>query len=109
MATYNADAIQAAIDQDPAIGKAEAEAIHALLRGRTGGRSKAAPFGDAVHTCGGPSWGRLTAGCPRCDELRAGAAPKQGWGRSSRFDGYSTEKHSCQASNCAPICTWGDW
>jgi len=35
MATYNADAIQAAIDRDPAIGKAEAKAIHALLRGHT--------------------------------------------------------------------------
>lgn len=27
------------------------------------------------HTCGGPKFGRLTAGCPRCDELRAGAEP----------------------------------
>jgi hypothetical protein len=105
MATYNADAIQAAIDRDPAIGKAEAKAIHALLRGRT----KAEPEAEAVHTCGGPVFGRLTGGCHRCDELRAGAAPKQGWGRSSRFDGYATEKHSCQESNCAPICTWGDW
>jgi hypothetical protein len=76
---YNADAIQEAIDRDPAIGPAEAKAIHALLRGRTRGRSKAAPeaapFGEAVHTCGGPNFGRLapvTAGCPRCDELRAG-------------------------------------
>ena len=32
---YNADAIQEAIDRDPAIGPAEAKAIHALLRGRT--------------------------------------------------------------------------
>lgn len=31
------------------------------------------------HTCGGPAWGRLTAGCLRCDELRAGAAPVR-WG-----------------------------
>ena len=107
MATYNADAIQAVIDRDPAIGEAEAKAIHALLRGRT----RAAPEVEveAVHTCGGPVFGRLTGGCPRCDELRAGAAPKQGWGRSSRFDGYATEKHSCQESNCAPICTFGDW
>ena len=109
MATYNAEAIQAAIDRDPAIGKAEAKAIHALLRGRT----KAEPEVEveAVHTCGGPVFGRLAerGGCPRCDELRAGAAPRQGWGRSSRYDGYATEPHSCQESNCAPICTWGDW
>jgi len=109
MATYNADAIQAAIDRDPAIGKAEAKAIHALLRGRT--RAEPEVEVEAVHTCGGPVFGRLAerGTCPRCDELRAGAAPKQGWGRSSRYDGYATEKHSCQESNCAPICTWGDW
>ena len=105
---YNADAIQAAIDRDPAIGTAEAKAIHALLRGRI----KVEPEieVEAVHTCGGPVFGRLTGGCPRCDELRAGAAPKQGWGRpKSRFDGYSTKPHSCQESNCAPICVHGDW
>ena len=27
------------------------------------------------HTCGGPVFGKRTAGCPRCDELSAGAAP----------------------------------
>ena len=32
------------------------------------------------HTCGGPSFGRLTAGCPRCDDLQAGADPVS-WGR----------------------------
>jgi len=32
------------------------------------------------HTCGGPSFGRKTPGCPRCDELIAGAAPvQQAW------------------------------
>ena len=25
------------------------------------------------HTCGGPKFGRKTPGCPRCDELLAGA------------------------------------
>jgi hypothetical protein len=107
MATYNVAAIQAAIDRDPAIGPAEAKAIHALLRGRT----RPEPEAEAVHTCGGPVFGRLAerGTCPRCDELRAGAAPKKGWGRSSRYDGYSTEPHSCRESNCAPICTYGDW
>ena len=113
MATYNAAAIQAAIDRDPAIGAAEARAIHALLRGRS--KAKPAPEVevDPVHTCGGPVFGRLTGGCPRCDELRAGAAPKKGWGRSSRYNGgYSSKKlalHSCKESNCGPICTWGEW
>ena len=27
------------------------------------------------HTCGGPTFGRKTPGCPRCDELLSGAAP----------------------------------
>ncbi|MGW4784923.1 hypothetical protein [Streptomyces sp. NPDC004230] len=27
------------------------------------------------HTCGGPKYGRLAAGCPRCDELLGGAKP----------------------------------
>ena len=60
MATYNADAIQAAIDRDPAIGPAEAKAIHALLRGRTKAKPEvAAPEVEVVHTCGGPVFGRL--------------------------------------------------
>jgi|TARA_Y100000310_G_scaffold252156_1_gene258838 hypothetical protein len=37
---------------------------------------------ETVHTCGGPIWGRLTDGCPRCDDLKAGAKPKRGWGYS---------------------------
>jgi len=34
------------------------------------------------HTCNGgngPAFGRKTVGCPRCDELLAGAAPRVGW------------------------------
>jgi len=42
-----------------------------------------APINDeAVHTCGGPIFGRLTDGCPRCDQLKGGAKPKRGWGYS---------------------------
>lgn len=37
------------------------------------------------HTCGGPAWGRLTDGCPRCEELRSGApARRQTWRESYR-------------------------
>jgi len=108
MATYNTEAIQAAIDRDPAIGKAEARAIHALLRGRT----KAEPEVEVevVHTCGGPVFGRLAEhGCGRCDELRDGAAPRQGWNRRSRYDGVATAAHNCSESNCAIVCTFGDF
>jgi hypothetical protein len=46
-------------------------------------RPTEAPDGSATeaparHTCNdgrGPAWGRKTPGCPRCDELAAGAEP----------------------------------
>lgn len=28
----------------------------------------------------GPNFGRRVAGCPRCEELHAGAQPVRGWG-----------------------------
>jgi hypothetical protein len=31
------------------------------------------------HTCGGPSWGRLTPGCGACGQLKRGRAPRRGW------------------------------
>jgi hypothetical protein len=34
MATYNAQAVQAAIDRDKTISKQEGQLIHALLKGR---------------------------------------------------------------------------
>lgn len=37
------------------------------------------------HTCGGPVFGRLTEGCARCAELRAGAQPVR-WLNTSRQD-----------------------
>jgi len=65
------------------------------------------------HTCGGPSFGRLTPGCPRCDELKAGAAPVR-WSASRRRDddarhAADVRSHNCQASGCGPVCTFGDW
>lgn len=38
------------------------------------------------HTCNdgqGPHFGKKTPGCPRCDELSTGAAPRSGWGMSA--------------------------
>lgn len=34
---------------------------------------------DPAHTCGGPAFGRLTAGCPSCDQLKAGRPAKSGY------------------------------
>lgn len=78
------------------------------------------------HTCGGPAFGRLTAGCPRCDELAAGSAPRQWSGMARRTRcacGQLTEpgeftnlcrscqirKHDCTARGCGPVCTAFDW
>ncbi len=68
------------------------------------------------HTCGGPVFGRKTAGCPRCDELLAGAAPVV-WA-PSRADQdrqrcreitahFSSHKH--KSGGCGPVCTFGEW
>jgi hypothetical protein len=70
------------------------------------------------HTCNdgrGPAWGRRTAGCPRCDELTAGAEPIR-WapGRAERDRQRTAEIHAHFASErhrreCQPVCTYGDW
>lgn len=54
--------------------------------------------------------------CPRCDELRAGAPARQGYGlsrsqkatREAQFRA-SLKAHDCKKSNCSYICTFGDW
>lgn len=75
------------------------------------------------HTCGGPAFGRLTQGCPRCDELAAGAAPVT-WKNSARErarrdaeDAAYRREHFASARHknpshrdwCGPVCTFGDW
>jgi hypothetical protein len=75
----------------------------------------------AKHTCGGPVFGTLTAGCPRCDELAAGASPRQqAWRLPGRFSGpvtdaeraadvrmhYTSERH--RSGRCGIVCTYGD-
>ena len=42
------------------------------------------------HTCGGPVFGRRTAGCPRCEELACGAQPV----RFGGGDAPKTTKHT---------------
>ena len=64
------------------------------------------------HTCDGPAFGRLTPGCPRCDELRAGAKPVL-WvsGNLADLFRYRAERkrHDCKKAGCGPVCTFGDW
>jgi hypothetical protein len=80
----------------------------------------------ARHTCGGPSFGRLTPGCPRCDELVGGAPARQWTGMARRTRcacGQLTEpgeftnlcrscqiaRHDCAERHCGPVCTAFDW
>ena len=63
------------------------------------------------HSCGGPIFGRKTAGCPRCDELIGGAKPVV-WNFSRRYSDAMRVREiraqSCAASRCG-VCTFGDW
>jgi hypothetical protein len=68
------------------------------------------------HTCNdgyGPYFGRKTSGCPRCDELIAGDAPRR-WAKDDRKAEYARflrrlNAHDCNLSNCGPVCTAFDW
>lgn len=69
------------------------------------------------HTCGGPVFGKKTPGCPRCDQLLAGAEPVQ-WAKRS-WHGGAEQSRSIAAhfarggphvrGECGPVCTFGDW
>lgn len=62
------------------------------------------------HTCGGVKFGRKkTPGCPRCDELIAGAPPVK---RPLSQDAQRVAEiraHDCKKSGCGPVCTFGDY
>ena len=69
------------------------------------GRAQAAA--TRRHTCNdghGPHFGRLTDGCPRCEELKAGAEPVR-WHRAQQ---YPYQPHTC-TDRCMPVCTANDW
>lgn len=69
-------------------------------------RAPAQPARTTAHTCNdgqGPYFGRLTDGCPRCEELKDGAAPVQ-WRRPQE----TYQPHEC-TERCAPVCTANDW
>lgn len=58
-------------------------------------------------------FGRREAGCPRCSELDAGAAPIV-WRRSQRSQNEAARladirAHDCKASRCGVVCTAFGW
>lgn len=59
------------------------------------------------HTCGGPKFGKLTDGCPRCEELKNGAEVRS-WGSKHHYN-KTLHTHNCKESNCGPVCTFGEW
>lgn len=84
----------------------------------------ARPAERTQHSCNGgrgPAFGRKTPGCPRCDELLAGAEPRQGWSHKGPFSGpqadaersadlqahFASDRH--RSGGCGQVCTYGDW
>jgi hypothetical protein len=64
----------------------------------------------------GAKFGRKVDGCPRCEELKAGAEPVR-WNLSRRQqaaidDARRAEEirsHDCRTAGCSVVCTFGDW
>lgn len=88
------------------------------------------PTVPTAHTCNGgrgPFFGRKMPGCPRCDELLAGAPARQlpQWRQDlieaaqSRRDEDARRAQEIKAhfapggpharKECGPVCTFGDW
>ncbi|RBM05656.1 hypothetical protein [Streptomyces sp. PT12] len=73
-------------------------------------------FGKHTH---GPNFGKKVDGCPRCDELKAGAEPvRQEWrGQAARDEEMRRRSHEAHfapggphaTGQCGPVCTFGDW
>lgn len=67
------------------------------------------------HTCNdghGPVFGRKIAGCPRCDELIAGAPAVQWANQRESNDARRVREiraHDCKRSGCGIVCTFGEW
>lgn len=60
-----------------------------------------------------PNFGRRVDGCPRCEQLKAGAKPIE-WNdakKAREAEQFRRElaRHDCKKSNCGPVCTFGDW
>ena len=56
---------------------------------------------------------RVYMECKRCDELRGGAAPREGWGARAKAEEESRIRairaHDCRKAGCGPVCTAFDW
>lgn len=68
------------------------------------------------HTCGGPVFGKKTPGCPRCEELLAGATPVS-WSLGAYRANDQTHRLEIKAhfesarhrsGGCGVVCTFGD-
>lgn len=79
---------------------------------------------NTKHTCGGPVWGKKTPGCPRCDELLAGAPARQlsdqhAWALNKAVEDRKAYDMARKAhfapdgphvrGECGPVCTAFDW
>lgn len=53
----------------------------------------------------GANFGKIVDGCPRCSEIKSGAAPTS-WNIKAKA---SVFKHDCKASRCGIVCTYGEW
>ncbi|MFE9855547.1 hypothetical protein [Streptomyces sp. NPDC005780] len=65
-----------------------------------------------------PNFGKKVDGCPRCDELKAGATPVS-WNirndvrldeqRRDSINAHFAPGSSHARGECGPVCTFGDW
>ena len=64
------------------------------------------------HTCGGPKFGRLTKGCPSCEEILNGYREPVKWRIGDRLEAErirAIRTHDCRKSGCGPVCTAFDY
>lgn len=58
-------------------------------------------------------FGRREDGCPRCEELKAGATPVSGWGalrkQAEKNLAQAIRSHNCFVRKCGPVCTAFEW
>ena len=59
------------------------------------------------------AFGRRVVGCPRCEELEAGAPARKGWGQRQREQDQQRSRaiaaHQCSLATCGQVCTRFDW
>ena len=104
----------------PTLDAAQAFLSERIRAGANGGRiedNTAAPQQTETRHAFDCSraFGIYDATCPRCVELKNGAPARKGWGHRSRRAYQeaarvdSIRRHDCKASQCGPVCTFGEW